>query len=228
MNSNNYQILSGSWLKVIAMVTMAIDHTASYLPVLYQWPELCRLMNTVGRVAFPVFAFLLVEGFIHTHDRKKYGRNLLVFAVVSQVPWALAHLSSKYWLHGNVGFTLLLGFLAMCIWEYMKEDRVRQTLALITVFLAAYVLKVDYNIGGVGLILLLYVLHEQKVLKLLLGTCIIARRYIPGVAAGFALLALYNGKRGFITGSFGKYLFYAFYPLHLLLLYLLRTYWLTT
>ena len=86
----------------------------------------------------------------------------------------------------------------------------------------------DYNIGGVGLILLLHVLREQKVLKLLLGTCIIARRYIPGVAAGFALLALYNGKRGFITGPFGKYLFYAFYPLHLLLLYLLRTYWLTT
>ena len=225
---NNYQILSGSWLKVIAIITMAIDHTASYLPVLHQWPELCRLMNTVGRVAFPVFAFLLVEGFIHTHDRKKYGRNLLVFALVSQAPWALAHLSSKYWLHGNVGFTLLLGFLALCIWEYMKEERMKQTLALIGVFLAAYVLKVDYSIGGVSLILLLYVLREQKVLKLILGTCLIARRWVPGVAAGFALLALYNGKRGFITGPFGKYFFYAFYPLHLLLLYLLRTYWLTT
>ena len=113
--SNNYQILNGSWLKVIAMVTMAIDHAASYLPVLHQWPELCRLMHTVGRVAFPVFAFLLVEGFIHTHDRRKYGRNLLVFALVSQAPWALAHLNSKFWLHGNVGFTLLLGFLALSV-----------------------------------------------------------------------------------------------------------------
>lgn len=223
----NYQILNGSWLKIIAVTTMAIGHTAAFLPYFWEHPMLYAAMRTIGRIAFVTFAFLLVEGFVHTHNRRKYGRNLVILAIISQLPYSLIHNNFLFYTRLNVGFTLFFGFLALYIWEQMKENRVRRTLALVGIFTIAHFWG-DGGIAGVGLILLLYVLREQKVLKLFLGTCIIARRYIPGVAAGFALLALYNGKRGFITGSFGKYFFYAFYPLHLLLLYLLRTYWLTT
>lgn len=218
-----FQVLSGSWLKVIAMIAMTIDHTAEFLPVIYQKSELLYvLMRTIGRIAFPVFAFLVVESFIHTRNRKHYARNLLITALISQVPWALVHGSGAFWLHGNVCFTLLLGFLSLCIWEKLKGNR--QIIALVAVFSVAYLLRVNYNFVGVGLILLLYVLRAHNGLRLLLGTCVIVQKYTIGVVTGFTLLAMYNGKRGFINGPVGKYSFYAFYPLHLLILFLLQSF----
>ena len=77
---NKFQVLSGSWLKVIAMITMTIGHTAAFLPYFHEHPILYIVMRSIGRVAFITFAFLLAEGFVHTHNRKKYGRNLAVFA----------------------------------------------------------------------------------------------------------------------------------------------------
>ena len=88
------RILSGSTLKMLAMAIMLIDHTASFLlrhypPAIAPWFQigsttysLYRVMRDVGRSAFPIFCFLLVEGFLHTHNRFKYGRNLLIFACI--------------------------------------------------------------------------------------------------------------------------------------------------
>jgi len=83
---NKYEILSSSWLKVIAMITMTIDHMAAFLPFFHEYATLYYVMRSIGRIAFIVFAFLLAEGFIHTHNKRKYGRNLLVFALISQLP----------------------------------------------------------------------------------------------------------------------------------------------
>ena len=85
------QIFSGSWLKVIAMVTMLFDHMAVFLPYFHEYPTLYFAMRTIGRTAFIIFAFLLAEGFIHTHNRRKYGRNLTIFALISQLPYSLIH-----------------------------------------------------------------------------------------------------------------------------------------
>ena len=79
--------LSGSWLKMIAMLSMTTDHLAYYYGC--ENPYLYELMRTIGRIAFPTFAFLLAEGFVHTRDKSKYMINLFVFALLSEVPWML-------------------------------------------------------------------------------------------------------------------------------------------
>ena len=99
--TNKWQFLSGSWLKVLAMVTMLLDHVAGFL--LFRNPELQTLLFTlrghhvtvlvllrmIGRLAFPLFAFLLVEGFQHTRNRKQYGLNLFLFALLSEISFNL-------------------------------------------------------------------------------------------------------------------------------------------
>lgn len=127
-----WHVLSGSWLKIIAMALMLIDHVASQ--ILRYYPAFTEplitlgnhhitwyyLLRCVGRLAFPIFCFLLVEGFQHTHDRWKYGRNLFVFALISEIPYNLTHGGHIYGWSQNVFFTLFLGFLALCVvrrWE---------------------------------------------------------------------------------------------------------------
>ena len=120
-----YRILSGSALKVLAMIIMLIDHTASFLlrdyePATTPWFQLgdntyslYRVMRDVGRAAFPIFCFLLVEGFLHTHNRFKYGRNLLIFACISEIPWNFAQNGTLLFPDKqNVFFTLFLGYAA--------------------------------------------------------------------------------------------------------------------
>ena len=124
-----YRFLSSSGLKVIAVITMLIDHVASVLlrenpVVLLQIADyqltLYTLMRTIGRIAFPIFAFLLAEGFHYTSDRKKYGIRLLVFALISEIPWNLEHSGKLLYSSQNVFFTLLLGFLGLCVIEELK------------------------------------------------------------------------------------------------------------
>ena len=99
--TNKWKFLSGSWLKMLAMFTMLLDHVAGFL--LFRNPELQTLLFTlrghsitvyvllrmIGRLAFPLFAFLLVEGFQHTRNRKQYGLNLFLFALLSEIPFNL-------------------------------------------------------------------------------------------------------------------------------------------
>ena len=94
-----FRVLSGSVLKLIAIILMLIDHVG--VMILYNCPATTatlfsfggidyswyRIFRDIGRAAFPIFCFLLVEGFLHTHDRKKYGLNLFVFACISEIPW---------------------------------------------------------------------------------------------------------------------------------------------
>ena len=95
--------MSGSILKLIACLAMLIDHMAAFLPgdfmnmketlfvIGNKAVSLRMIMHYIGRMAFPLFAFLITEGFTHTHDRKKYGINLLIFALISEIPWNLVH-----------------------------------------------------------------------------------------------------------------------------------------
>ena len=238
-NTERLQVLSGSALKVLAMVSMAIDHTASYV-LRYTdaaWEPLFVLghhnityyflMRCVGRLAFPIFAFLIVEGFLHTRNRRKYGRNLLLFALISEIPWNLTHGGHIYGLSQNVFFTLFLGFLALCVverWERrMPDDNFaprRMAIQLFAIIVAGILIRCDYGSSGVSFILLLYVLRHQAILRAAIGCCFLGSRWIAGLS--FIPIGMYNGKRGFINRAWSKYLFYAFYPLHLLLLYYIQ------
>lgn len=221
---NKYEILSGSWLKVIAMVTMTIDHMAVFLPYFHEHPTLYFAMRTIGRVAFIIFAFLLSEGFIHTRDKRIYGRNLAVFAIISQLPYSLIHNHFLFYSHTNVGFTLLLAFLGMLAMEHYKEEKVKLIAILATIIIVTLLVKPVRSFAGVGLVWVFYLLRSYPISRLFVGFCMIARNYVFGQMLGFAVLGLYNGQRGFIKGSIGKYAFYVFYPLHLLILWGIRTF----
>jgi hypothetical protein len=232
-NTKNYQVLSGSALKVIAMVSMLIDHTAAYVLSGYQWARtpffvigshslsVYRMMRIMGRIAFPIFCFLLVEGFIYTSNRIRYGRNLLIFAVISEMPWNLVHADCLFYKGQNVFFTLFLGYAALCVIEKYKDCRKKQLIGLLIGLLIAILLRADYGVSGYGFIIMLYALKDSRIIRAIVGSCFLSNPYYAGIA--FMPIALYNGKRGFIKGKISKYAFYAFYPVHMLVLYVVRT-----
>lgn len=225
------RVLTGSALKMIAILTMAIDHTASHL-LRYQeaftaplitfhdhYISWYFLLRCVGRLAFPIFAFLIVEGFIHTHDRRRYGRNLLVCALISEIPWALTHHGFHLMGH-NVIFTLFWGFLGLCVIERYRSDWRKVGSILVAMMVAAIFFRADYNASGFALIVMLYVLRRHFALQVLAGCTMLPMKWVAGLA--FIPIAMYNGERGFIRGTWGKYLFYAFYPLHLLVIWMVK------
>lgn len=228
------KILSGNGLKMIAIVTMLIDHIgASLIEVsilnlkripfywisdspekMFLW-EMDRVFRLIGRVAFPIFCFLLVEGFLHTKDVKKYAVRLFAFALISEIPFDLALFGEWFALqYQNVYFTLLLGLLAMVGIQKAGTNLWKSAASVIVCCGAAFLLKSDYDVFGVFLIVLLYVLRNRPVHRTVFG-CIAVGWEITAPLA-FIPINMYNGTRGKWNL---KYLFYAFYPLHLLLLY---------
>lgn len=232
-----YHILSGSALKTIAVICMLIDHTAAALvdpngavlvTILGRSLTLFRLMRIIGRIAFPLFAFLLVEGFLHTHDRKKYALRLGIFALVSEIPWDLALCGGITPERQNVFFTLLVGYAGMCVTEAMeKEERskgkARYALILLGLLVLSIVIPMDFGCAGFGFILMMYLLRKEPLFRAILSCCILPGRWRAGLSA--IPIALYNGKRGFVRGKTLQLVFYAIYPVHLLLLYGLRVGW---
>lgn len=212
--------LSGSALKVIAMISMVIDHVALYLmeygTVLYE------TMRCIGRIAFPVFAFLIAEGFIHTRSRYKYFFTLLGFAVISEIPW--------YMLNGadgthNVMFTLALGLATLMVLEnLLQRSLVLGFLWTLGMAGLAFWLEVDYEWRGILLIVILYLFNRHghsfpysKGMQFFCTFALIMHYGVIGAVMACMILCLYNGTRGFIHGSIAKYGFYAFYPVHLIL-----------
>ena len=207
--------LSGSWLKMIAMLSMTTDHLAYYYGC--ENPYLYELMRTIGRIAFPTFAFLLAEGFVHTRDKSKYMINLFVFALFSEVPWMLLNHDGSH----NVLFTLLTGILGMHIIENSRNRWT--TMAFVTLIGAATAFAdTDYSWRGYGLVLIFYMFRGRPDLQTLFGIPLMYEYGIMGIMMAFAVVWLYNGERGFIRGKAWKYAFYAFYPVHLMLIYCLR------
>ena len=205
-----FPLLSGSALKIIAVVSMVIDHCAYYLmdgnTMAYD------VMRCFGRIAFPVFAFLVAEGFAHTRNRMRYFLSLLLFAAVSEVPWYL--LNGADGTH-NVMFTLA------------REHRILCCLSiLLTAWLAAW-LETDYEWRGVLLIVVFYLLGFGKgkfvtlhrMMQLPFAFPLMMRYGITGALLACAVIFLYDGTRGFIDGNVAKYGFYVFYPAHLLLFF---------
>ena len=276
--------ISGSVLKMVAITTMLIDHLGAglLLPLLSLPPsaplstsdhgisfllhrylltyEFYSLLRIIGRCAFPIFCFLLVEGLLHTSNKGKYLLRLLLFSFLSEIPFNLAlfgRLQDAN--HQNVFFTLTIGLAV--IWGMdeiqcpsipfrVREKGVRfhekdllflqkkggLPPALLSVLLyatclllvllgagLANLLHTDYGAVGVLLIVLFYCFRKHRILATFLGWSLLsATLYLESYSFPAFLLSLfYNGKRGFLRGR-AKYLFYFFYPLHLLLIYAVR------
>lgn len=223
--------LSGSTLKLIAIITMLIDHVGAavlarfiimgnYTELLY---KVYITMRTVGRIAFPIFCFLLIEGFEHTRDQKKYALRLLGFALISEIPFDLAF-SSEVLEFGyqNVFFTLFIGLVTIMVIHQVEEKTdwhpaLRIALLIIIAGVGmgfAYLMKTDYDALGVICILALYLFRKVRGQQILAGCIAFGSFELPALVA-FIPIAFYNGKRGWNI----KYFFYLFYPLHLFVLY---------
>ena len=231
MNAKKFRCLSGSTLKLIAAVCMLIDHAAFSIiyydillpnaPIMegtpiYKWYVLYRVMRTIGRLAFPVYCFLLIEGFVYTSNRRKYALRLFVFALISEFPFDFALFQTPVtWEYQNVYFTLLIGFLTVWGMEIVQEKRYSFYLQIgivLTGCVAAYALHTDYDYKGIILIVLLYYFRFHPAIRTLAGC--ISLLWEPAACLAFIPINMYNGKRGLPI----KYVFYVFYPLHLLVL----------
>ena len=234
-------------LHIIAMATMLTDHMYHTLFIDKIW------MNAVGRITFPIFAFMIVEGYHHTRNVKKYMLRLLIFAIISEMPFDLMIDASLFYpFYQNVMWTFFISLCAITLIEKVKskyqDNRIILffLIGLIVIFsyLSGMVMFVDYFGYGVLTVLTFYFLREKRPWKILMQIIILAyinivllgRYSIPLVYVGeFALpvqslalfslpvIWLYNGKRGYHS-NFIKYIFYAFYPLHMLILALIMIY----
>ena len=212
--------LNGFCLKLLAMGSMLADHTAAVLLV----PGEAYLnLRAVGRLAFPIFCFLLAEGAIYTHSLRAYALRLAVFAVLSEIPYDLA-MENTLWDPGaqNVFFTLLLAELTLWFyqWAYRRQRIWLALPAAAAAMAAAELLRTDYGAMGVCLILVFYLVRDLPWWKylpvaLFFGFTWWGQLQIYALFS-FPLFWLYNRERG---PALNKYVFYGFYPAHLLILW---------
>lgn len=250
--------ITGSTIKIIAIVSMLIDHvgagilgrylmtsgfmgamTTGDLNTVMQWLTengtlyyTYTVMRMIGRLGFPIFCFLLVEGFQRTHDAKKYALRLGIFALVSEIPFDLCFKGKIVDLsYQNVFFTLFLGLLTMIAFDWIarKEwaagDKLNKAVKIIFSAAAlavgagvAHFMKTDYAATGVLCIMALYVFRKKKPLQIAAGC--VAFLWEVTAPLAFIPIGFYNGERGLKM----KYFFYAFYPVHLLLIWLVSVF----
>jgi hypothetical protein len=219
--------ISGAVLKWIAIITMIIDHFA--VAIYWNLPErsymVYDVMRKIGRISFPIYCFLLVEGFFHTRNLKKYILNCLIFALLSEIPFDLAVHGKFVYIYGqNVYFTLVLGLIAIGVLDKFKYKYDTKYLFYRLVVIAAFawlgqVLEVDYHWKGILFIIMFYYCYNiEKWRRNIIG--IVAFAYEITAPLAFIPIQLYNGTRG----KQNKYLFYAIYPVHLLIFGLVRRY----
>lgn len=219
--------LSQEGLKIIACVTMLIDHIGAVLvPVMG--------LRIIGRMAFPIYCFLLAEGMAHTRDVKKYGLRLAIGALLAEIPFDLALFGRVTWMHQSVMVTLLLGW-GMTLWINRTE---RGKLVPVIIFaVAAELLSVDYGCYGIMIIALFVMSRERKdrvamQAMVLAAICWfvggpgwrIADFYIPVqmcAVAAMVPIGFYSGRKE-ITSPVVQWCFYLFYPVHLLALWMIR------
>ncbi len=225
--------ISGSTLKMIAIITMLIDHTGATVirtiarhPVILsdpalamRWAKIYQCSRDIGRVAFPIFCFLIVEGFLHTRSPRKYAGRLFLFALISEIPFDIALKGSWYYPGSqNVYFTLLFGLLVLMGLQYFRERPYLGLPVMAAGMYAAHLLTTDYSYKGVFLIIILYLLRFTRIYQCIGGAAAVTWE-LPAPLA-FIPVWFYNGKRGRQM----KYFFYWFYPVHLMILYVLKTY----
>ena len=237
--SKNFE-LTAAVLHIIAMTLMLMDHLwATLLPAR-------EGLTCAGRVAFPIFAFMAVEGYFHTRSFKKYILRMLLFAVLSEIPFDLMYGGTWFYpVHQNVLWTFLLGLLGVWLMEQVRKKGKTWMYLLVCVLVvpAGLVLgtlcMVDYYGVGVLTVFVFYFLHGRKwwcFLGQLAALYWLNVELLGGLMypvqlfgmefelcqQGLALLALipiwlYRGRQGYHSKPF-QYLCYAFYPVHMLLL----------
>lgn len=226
-------------LKIIAMVLMVMDHFAIFFLVNHQ--RLYLIFRGAGRLSFPIFCFLLVEGFYYTENRLKHGILLGAFALISEIPYNMLYGTIFYLDKQNVMLALFIGY--MVIWgldsvaayrvNYPKKlinkvsvlylNIVLEVAIMVVGFAGACFLRVSYSYGAVMLIVCFYGLrgkHFATALSNIAFNCGMFPLGLQWIGAFSVIpIELYNGKPG---KHKAKYFFYIFYPAHIFVLGLLK------
>lgn len=220
-----YQVLDGTILKIIAMISMVFDHVGDMFFPGVMW------LRMIGRLAMPIFSFCIAEGFAHTRDRKKYLFRIGLFALISEIPFDLAFEGKIGFTHQNIMLTFFLSVVGLMLFDRIRGGKdtegkqapigktVLGVLAVAAAAVASLLLRADYTVFAVIAVFLFYVFRQKHpLIRSGVGVAFLALTRTVGYncATGFSFipLALYNGKKG--KGL--KWLFYVFYPGHLLLL----------
>lgn len=235
--------ISSSGLHILAMSFMLLDHLWASVAQNQVW------MTCVGRLAFPIFAFMIVEGYFHTKDFNRYMTRMLIFALISEIPFDLFYSGIPvYPYHQNVLWTFLIALSGIRAIEFTRRKGKRGLTAAVSVlillfcFLMGFVAMTDFYGAGVLTVFIFYFFRGRKWwcflgqllclyylnVEVLGGLCYVVSIFghqVELVQQGFALLALipiwlYRGRKGFSNKAF-QYFCYAFYPVHCLILGLL-------
>lgn len=228
-----FRRLNSNGLKMIAIISMLIDHGAVALienrilggPFHYVsaqsskyaaiWWKADMTLRYIGRLAFPIFCFQIVEGFAHTRDVKKYAKRLLIFAFISEIPFDLAIFNTWFYpQYQNVFITLFLGLVAVwAVSRFKAEGSLwKQAAAMALCCGLAQFLKADYGAFGVFFILLMYYCRADTKVQTVLGCLALAWEATAPLA--FIPIRMYNGERG---NKKWQWFFYWFYPVHFLI-----------
>ncbi|MDO4582059.1 MAG: TraX family protein [Bacillota bacterium] len=224
MDKHGALALNSFQLKLLACAFMLIDHIGYLLLPQYLF------LRVIGRLAFPIFAYMLANGWRYSGDRRKYLLRLLLFAVLFQPLYSICMNDAQLFLRLNILFTLALGLLCIICYQYLcGKDIDWRIAALIAVPFAVFAQLTHLEYGAYGLLLIFTAhLFFERELQLTLAWMAVSALAVIGLTgmrelqlfalAALPLLSMYNGERG--RGS--RWLFYGFYCLHIPLLYLLR------
>lgn len=254
-STSNGNSLNSSTIKIYAMIFMLIDHigglviakyllTVTDLKAFEFWKQVNEVCRGIGRIAFPIFCYQLVVGFRYTHNQLKHVLYLLIFTLISEIPFDLAFSDMPFYpQYQSVYVTLLLGSFAIVLMDYIKEIPYAIIFKLmigITFSCFAFLLKTDYGFAGVMMIIAFYLLLDNRYVMVyavpLIFLCsYFGARIVKGNTVETALKATFseavstfamlliirdNGIRK--GGKALKWFGYAFYPVHIFILYLVR------
>lgn len=235
--------LSGSALKMIAVVTMIIDHigmifflgpastSSTYYAIYY-------ILRLIGRISFPLFAFLVAEGITHTKNIYKYLLRMLIFAIICEIPFDLVIEGSLFdFSSSNIFFTFTFSIAPVAAMRLVGKFAIKskaefiKKYAHITAFIVATFACLIlaeasgaiYSYYGVALVLVFYIFKNNRPFDLV-AAALVLFAFGRLTIELYSLLALpiiffYNGERGFINTKVKQYIFYAIYPVHLVVLY---------
>lgn len=243
-------------LKIVAIISMLIDHTteALYNIIPGEWWGLYDMGRIIGRTAFPLFCFMIVEGNYHTRNKWRYLGSLVLLAIISELPFDALFSRTDFrfeYSYQNVFFTLALGLFTIILVDGVNEkikniilSIILQIIIILPVMLAGLEISSDYGVFGLILILAIYYFEKiqavlvkinrkfeaERIKFMLAGIAVLIwlvgyDSFIGGIIETFGFPAVilimhYNGKRG--EYKIPKYVFYLFYPMHLILLYFMR------
>lgn len=245
-SSEKYFGITGTGLKVIAMISMVIDHLAGGLfeywivknmdsmsaATFANYHFAYKCMRGIGRMAFPIYCYLLVEGFLHTKNVKKYASRLAIIAVLSEIPFDyLFRRKLIFWEFNNVIWDLLISLGCLYAYSLIEKRKFNFTMEYVAKLSVmalgmtlAYFTYLDYAEAGVCCVSIMYVLHsfdkEREMLAFSLGVASLALFSNPSeMWALFMLIPIfyYDGRRGADNAALRTF-FYLFYPAHIVLI----------